>query len=163
MSASSRTRRQLRDATLDLGAFPGFLPTKVGPDMGRRRQLVIGLILLAGGLAAVEIGAIHPFADPLVALGYLLVGPILVSVLGTTLAVIGLAQSAGERTRSGAVYRIVGVSALCGLGLALGFGAAGVLSQVPDSLAGLNGPYIPGSTPAMAAFVVGGIGLSVGW
>jgi hypothetical protein len=131
---------------------------KWGLDMGHRRQLVVGLILLAGGLVVVAIGATYAFADPVVALGYFVVVPSLVSCCGIVFIVVGLARS----TRSTLVYRIVGVSAMCGLGLALGFGAAGILSQVPDSLAGLNGAYIPGSAPGIGVFVLGGIGLSVG-
>lgn len=136
--------------------------TKVGLDMGNRRQLVVGLVLLVGGLVAVAIGTTYPSPNPAVALGYLLIVPILVSICGCIFIVVGLARSAEGATRVTTVFRIVGVSAMCGLGLALGFGAAGMLSQLPDSLAGLNGPYIPGSAPGIGAFVLGGIGLSLG-
>ena len=54
------------------------------------------------------------------------------------------------------------MSAVAGLCLALGYGAAGLLSQVPDSLAGLNGPFIPGAAQGLSAFLVGGVGLAGG-
>jgi hypothetical protein len=60
--------------------------------MGRRRQLIAGLIMLIGGLVVVAIRTISPSSDPLVALGWLV--------------------------------------------------ALGILSQVPDSLAGLNGSFV---------------------
>ena len=130
--------------------------------MGRRRQIVVGLILLAGGLVVIAIGTAYPFVDPVVALGYLGVIPSLVSSCGTIFIVVGLVRNHERATRSTTVYRIVGVSAMSGLGLALVTGAAGILSQVPDSLAGLNGPFIPGSAPGIGALVLGGIGLSAG-
>ena len=130
--------------------------------MRRRRQLFIGLVMLAGGLVVDAIGATYPFADPLVALGYLLVVPILVSICGTVFVFVSLARSTRKATRSASVYRTARLAAVAGLGLALGYGTAGLLSQVPDSLAGLNGPFIPSTAPAIQLFVLGGIGLSMG-
>jgi hypothetical protein len=97
--------------------------------MGRRRQLIIGLILLIGGLVVVAIGTIFPSSNPLVALGWLLLVPSLVSFCGTIFVFVSL---------------------------------AGIVSQVPDSLAGLNGAFVPGPAPGLSAFVIDGIGLSVG-
>jgi hypothetical protein len=130
--------------------------------MGRRRQLVIGLIMLIGGLVVVGIGTIFPSSNPVVALGWLLLVPFLVSFCGTIFVFVSLARSIVGARRSAAVYRIVGMAAVAGLGLALDFGAAGILSQVPDSLAGLNGPFIPGSAEGLSAFLLSGIGLSTG-
>jgi hypothetical protein len=130
--------------------------------MGRRRRLVIGLIMLIGGLVVVAIGTIFPSSDPLVALGWLLFVPVLVSVCGTVFVFVSLARSVEGATRSAAVYRIVGLAAVAGLGLALGYGEAGILSQVPDSLAGLNGPFVPGSAQGLSAFFLSGVGLLVG-
>jgi hypothetical protein len=130
--------------------------------MRRRRQLYIGLILLIGGLIVDAIGAIYPFADPRVAMGYLLVVPILVSICGTVLVFVTLAPSTIKATRSASVYRIARLAGVAGLGLTLGYGAAGILSQVPDSLAGLNGPFIPSAVPAIEMLALGGIGLSMG-
>jgi hypothetical protein len=130
--------------------------------MGRRRQLVIGLVMLIGGLVVVAIGTISASNDPLVALGWLLVVPLLVSFCGAVFALVSLARSIGRVRRSAAVYRIVGLAAVAGLGLALGFGAAGIVSQAPDSLAGLNGSFVPGSAPGLSAFILSGVGLSAG-
>jgi hypothetical protein len=130
--------------------------------MGHRRQLIVGLILLAGGLVVVAVGAIYPFADPLVALGYLLFVPILVSICGTVFVFVSLARSTRKATRSASDYRTARLAAVAGLGLALGYAEAALLSQVPDSLAGLNGPFIPSTAPAIQVLVMGGIGLSMG-
>jgi hypothetical protein len=130
--------------------------------MGRRRQLVVGLFMLIGGLVLVAIGTIFPSSNPLVALGWLLLAPLLVSFCGTVFVFVSLVRSAERARRSAAVRRIVGLAAVAGLGLTLGFGAAGILSQVPDSLAGLNGPFVPGSAPGLGAFILGGVGLSTG-
>jgi hypothetical protein len=135
---------------------------KEGLNMRRRRQLIIGLIMLIGGLVVDAIGAIYPFADPLVALGYLLFVPILVSICGTVFVFVGLARSTRKATRSASVQRIARLAAVAGLGLAIGYAEAALLSQVPDSLAGLNGPFIPSTAPAIQVLVIGGIGLSMG-
>jgi hypothetical protein len=131
---------------------------KLSPDMGRRRQLVVGLIMLIAGLVVVAVGTIFPSSNPLVALGWLLLAPLLVSVCGSIFVLVSLVR----RRRTAAAYKILGSGAVAGLGLALGFGAAGILSQVPDSLAGLNGGFVPGSAPGLGALILGGIGLSIG-
>jgi hypothetical protein len=130
--------------------------------LGRHRQFAIGLTLLIGGLTVIAFGTAYPAADPVAALGYLIVVPSLVSCCGTVLIAVGLARRIGGRTRSTSPHRIVGISAMSGLGLALASGTLGILSQVPDSLAGLNGAYVAGPAPAIEALVLGGIGLSVG-
>jgi hypothetical protein len=130
--------------------------------MSRRRQLAIGLIMLIGGLVVIAIGTSFPSSNPLVALGLLLLVPLLVSSCGTIFVFVSLARRPKRVRRSATVYRILGLGAVAGLGLALGFGAAGILSQVPDSLAGLNGPFVPGSAVGLGAFILGGIGLSGG-
>ena len=130
--------------------------------MSGRRQVVTGLILLAGGLVVIAIGTIFPSNDALVALGWLMFIPLLVSMCGAALVFVGLARSTSAVTRSAVVGRIVVMSAVAGLCLALGYGAAGLLSQVPDSLAGLNGPFIPGAAQGLSAFLVGGVGLAGG-
>jgi hypothetical protein len=132
------------------------------PAMGHRRQLVIGLIMLIGGLIVVAIGTIFPSGNPVVALGWLLLVPVLVSFCGTICVFVSMARSTESVRRSAAVYRIVGLTAMAGLGLALGFGALGIVSQVPDSLAGLNGAFVPGPAPGLSAFFLGGVGLSMG-
>lgn len=130
--------------------------------MDRRRQLIIGLVMLIGGMTVVAIGAIFPSSNPLVALGWLLLVPLVVSFCGAVFVFVGLARGSQIIARSVAVYRIIGSVAVAGLGLGLGFPAAGIVSQVPDSAAGLNGTFIPGSAPPLAAFLCGGIGLSIG-
>lgn len=130
--------------------------------MGRRRQVAVGSALLAAGLVTVAVGTAYPSTDARVALDCLLVLPMLVSLCGIVFLVAALARRSGGATRPAPVATIIGVSAASGLGLALGFGAAGVLSQVPDWLAGLNGPYIPGSAAGAGVFVLAGIGLSAG-
>lgn len=127
-----------------------------------RRQLVPGLVLLIVGLLVVAIGAVVPSSDPVVALGWLLLVPMLVSFVGTVLLFLGLARNPSGGWRFAGTSRIVGLSAVAGLGLALAFGAAGILSQVPDSLAGLNGPYVPGSGSALSAFFLCGLGVLAG-
>lgn len=130
--------------------------------MRRRRQLIIGLIMLIGGLVVVAIGAIYPLADPLVAIVYLLGVPALVASCGTTFVFVSLARSKAPATRSASVYRTARLAAVAGLGLALAYGAAALLSQVPDWLAGLNGRFIPSSTSALEELALGGIGLLTG-
>lgn len=130
--------------------------------MGSHRQLAVGVILLAAGLVVVAIGTVFPAADPVVALGYLLAAPMLVSFCGTVVIVVAVARGITKARRSAPASRIVGLSAVAGLGLYVGYGVAGVLSQVPDSLAGLNGPYVPGSAPGIAAFELAGFGLFAG-
>lgn len=137
----------------------------MGLDVGRRRQLVVGLILLAGGLVVLAIGTIFPSNDPLVALGWLLLVPLLVSLCGTVLVFISLVRNKGSVRQPATVYRIVrivGIAAVAGLGLSLGYGVAGFLSQVPDSLAGLNGPFVPGSGPGLSGLFLCGMGLAAG-
>lgn len=129
----------------------------------RRRPLSgIGLVMLVGGLIVIAVGTIFPSSNPLVALGWLLLVPLLVSLCGAVFVFLRLARSSESLGRSAAVYRIIGLAAVAGLGLALGFGAAGIVSQVPDSLAGLNGSFVPGSAPGLAAFVCAAVGMSFG-
>ena len=130
--------------------------------MRRHGQLAIGLIMLIGGLVVVAIGAIYPFADPLVAIVYFLGVPALVSSCGTIFVFLSLAPSTATATRSASVYRIARLAAVAGLGLALGYGAAAGLSQVPDTLAGLNGRFIPSPASAFGELALGGIGLLMG-
>ena len=118
--------------------------------------------MLIGGLVVVAIGAIHPSTDPLVAIVYLLGAPALVASCGTVFVFVSLARSKAPATRSASVYRIARLAALAGLALALAYGAASGLSQVPDWLAGLNGRFIPGSTSALEELALGGIGLLTG-
>jgi hypothetical protein len=130
--------------------------------MGLRHQSVIGLVMLIGGLTVVAIGTIFPSSNPLVALGWLGFVPLAVSFCGAVFVFVRLARSSESVGRSAAVYRIVGLAAVAGLGLGLGFPAAGIVSQVPDSVAGLNGSFVPGSAPGLAAFFLCGVGLSMG-
>lgn len=118
--------------------------------------------MLSAGLVSIAIGTLFPSTNPLVALGWLLLVPLLVSFCGAIFVFVSLARSAGSVRRSAPVYRIVGLAAVAGMGLALGFGAAGIISQVPDSLAGLNGAFVPGSAPGLSTFILGGVGLSIG-
>jgi hypothetical protein len=162
MSTYRRTREPRPEVILDLVNSAKTTANERPPDMGRRRRLVIGLIMLIGGVAVDAIGAIYPFADPLVALGYLLFVPILVSICGTVFVFVSLARSTRKAIRSASVYRTARVAAVAGLGLALGYAEAALLSQVPDSLAGLNGPFAPSTAPAIQVLVMGGIGLLMG-
>ncbi len=130
--------------------------------MRHRRQLIIGLIMLIGGLVVVAIGAIHPSGDPLAAIVYLLGVPALAASCGTVFVLVSLARSKAPATRSASVYRIARLAAVAGLGLALAYGAASGLSQVPDWLAGLNGRFIPSSSSALEELAPGGIGLLTG-
>jgi hypothetical protein len=130
--------------------------------MSRHRQFVIGLIMLIGGLVVVAIGAIHPSTDPLVAIVYLLGVPALVASCGTIFVFVSLARSKAPATRSASVYRIARLAAVAGLALALAYGAASGVSQVPDWLAGLNGRFIPSSSSALGELALGGIGLLMG-
>lgn len=135
---------------------------KAEPDMHHRRQFVIGLILLIGGLVAIAIGVVFPFTDPVVALGWLLFVPMLVSLCGAVLVFLSLARSTEKVRLSTAVYRITALAAVAGVGLELGYGALGFLSQVPDSLAGQNGAFIPGSAPGLSVFFLVGLGWAAG-
>jgi hypothetical protein len=130
--------------------------------MSRHRQFAVGLFMLIGGLVVVAIGAIHPLADPFVAIVYLLGVPALVASCGTVFVFVSLARSKAPATRSASVYRIARLAAVAGLGLALAYGAASSLSQVPDWLAGLNGRFIPSSSSALGELALGGIGLLMG-
>ncbi|HEX4057673.1 MAG TPA: hypothetical protein VHX87_05085 [Galbitalea sp.] len=131
-----------------------------GLNMRHRRQLIIGLIMLIGGLVVVAVGAIHPSADPLVAIVYLQGIPALVASCGTVFVFVSLRKA--PATQSASVYRIARLAAVAGLGFALAYGAASGLSQVPDWLAGLNARFIPSSTSALEELALGGIGLLTG-
>jgi len=126
--------------------------------MSRHRQFIVGLIMLIGGLVVVAIGAIHPSTDALVAIVYLLGVPALVASCGTVFVFVSLARGKAPATRC----RITRLAALAGLALALGYGAASGLSQVPDWLAGLNGHFTPSSTAPLEELALGGIGLLMG-
>jgi hypothetical protein len=130
--------------------------------MSRHRQFVLGLIMLTGGLVVVAIGAIHPSTDLLVAIVYLLGVPALVASCGTIFVFVSLTRSKAPATRSGSVFRIARLAAVAGLALALAYGAASGLSQVPDWLAGLNGRFIPSSSAALGELALGGMGLLMG-
>jgi hypothetical protein len=130
--------------------------------MLRRHELIIGLTMLVAGLLVIAVGAVFPASDRLVAIGWLLFLPVLVSLCGTVFVCVSLARTRASARPSAVVYRIVGFGAMAGLGLAFAYGAAGILSQVPDSLAGLNGPYVPGAANALSAFLLGGFGLVIG-
>jgi hypothetical protein len=130
--------------------------------MSRHRQLAIGLSALIGGLAAIAIGTIFPSSDAVVALGWLLLLPLLVSLCGVIFISVSLARSIGAVGRSVAGCRIVGLTASVCLGLGFGYGALGIVSQVPDSLAGLNGAFVPDSAPGLGVFVCSGVGLLAG-
>ena len=130
--------------------------------MHRRRELAIGLILLIGGLVVVAVGTIFPASDPLVALGWLQVVPSLVSMCGVVFVLVSLARRAISASPSATISRIIVWAGVAGLGLALAYGVAGGLSQVPDWLAGLNGTFIPGPQVGLSAFIVLGFGLFVG-
>jgi hypothetical protein len=85
-----------------------------------------------------------------------------VASCGTIFVFVSLAQSKAPATRSAAVYRIARLAAVAGLGIALAYGAASGLSQVPDWLAGLNGRFVPSSSSALGELALGGIGLLMG-
>ena len=118
--------------------------------------------MLVGGLAIVAVGGIFPSSDPVVALGWLLFVPVQVSLCGVVFVFVGLARGLGRAIRTSAAFTIVRLSAVAGVGIALGYLAAGIASQVPDSIAGLNGPFVPGASPALGVFLLCGIGLSAG-
>jgi hypothetical protein len=118
--------------------------------------------MLIGGLVVVAVGAIHPVTDPVVAIVYLQGVPGLVASCGTVFVFVSLARSNEPATRSSAVYRIARLAAVAGLGLALAYGAASGLSQVPDWLAGQNGRFIASSSSALQELALGGIGLVMG-
>jgi hypothetical protein len=122
----------------------------------------IGLIMLIVGLLVVAIGAIHPWTDPLVAIVCLLGVPALVASCGAVFVFVSLARITAPATRSAAVYRIARLASVAGLGLALAYGAASDISQVPDWLAGLNGRFIASSSSALGELALGGIGLVMG-
>lgn len=126
------------------------------------RRLTAGLILLVGGLVVIAFGTIVPSGDPLVALGWLLGVPSLASACGAAFVSVTLARRTERGRSSTAAFRIVGSAAMAGVGLALVFGVVGILSQVPDSLAGLNGAFVASSAPGLSAFVLCGAGLSAG-
>jgi hypothetical protein len=130
--------------------------------MSRHRQLALGVILLITGLVVIALGAIFPSSSPLVALGWLFAVPSLFSLCGAVFVVVSLARSTGTAKPCAMVNRIISSGAVAGLGLALGWGAAGALSQVPDWLAGLNGSFVSGSALGISAFVLAGIGLATG-
>jgi hypothetical protein len=131
--------------------------------MSRRHQLAIGWLLLIAGLVVVAIGTIFPSRNPTVALGWLLVAPLIVSLSGVIFVLIGLARFADLVRQSAAGYRIIGLTAIAGLGVGLGFPAAGILSQIPDSTAGLNGSFVPGSAPGLGRLCVAVSACRLAW
>jgi xanthine/uracil/vitamin C permease (AzgA family) len=129
--------------------------------MRHSRLFVTGLILLVGGMAVIAIGSASPTNDPVVALGWLTLAPLLVSLCGTVLVFVSLVRRSARSTRGSARYRIVRLFAVAGLGLGLAYPVAGILSQVPDSVAGLNGTYVY-VPPLPGVLLCCGVGLFVG-
>ncbi|HWU32422.1 MAG TPA: hypothetical protein VN108_06090 [Marmoricola sp.] len=129
--------------------------------MTGRRILAAGPIFVIVAVAVISAGAIWPSADRVVALGVMLLLPLLAAIAGCVVLVIALTRSR-KADAAVPVGRILAVAALVGLVLAFGFGALGIVSQIPDTMAGFNGSYVPGSAPGLAALTLGSEGVVAG-
>lgn len=127
----------------------------------RKLFLSLGLVLVISGVVVVALGAMAQSEDPVVALGWLLTVPLLVSVCGCAFLIASLFGIDGSDSRL-ARHRPLVLVALVGLALGLSFPVAGIISQIPDSLAGLNAEFVPGPAPAIGAIAFAVIGLAVG-
>lgn len=127
----------------------------------RRLPLALGLVLLVSGVVVVAFGAMVQSEDPVVALGWLLTLPLLMSMCGCAFLIashFGISEYNSDLARR----RPLVLVALVGLALGLSFPAAGVISQIFDSAAGLNAEFVPGPAPAIGAITFAMSGLAVG-
>lgn len=116
--------------------------------------------MMIAGVVAVAVGAAVASHDLFVGLILLLLVPLFVSFCGAVVTLIGLVRKPEGRSRFSLDRRIIGVSALIGVGYGFGFPALATLGQLPDYAAGLNGTYLPPS--ALSALLLPGVGLLVG-
>lgn len=116
----------------------------------RRLPLALGLVLLVSGVVVVAFGAMVQSEDPVVALGWLLTLPLLMSMCGCAFLIashFGISEYNSDLARR----RPLVLVALVGLALGLSFPAAGVISQIFDSAAGLNAEFVPGPGDRLSA------------
>ncbi|MEH3088304.1 MAG: hypothetical protein PGN24_01495 [Microbacterium arborescens] len=58
--------------------------------------------------------------------------------------------------------RGVALGAITGLAFGLAFPLAGIVSQIPHSVNGSNGEFVPGAGPVVGVMTCAGVGLSAG-
>ncbi|MCT9820810.1 hypothetical protein N3K63_10995 [Microbacterium sp. W1N] len=112
-------------------------------------------------MLVVSVGALVQSESRAVALGWLLTVPLGASVCGCAFLIASLVGADKSDSRL-ARYRPSVLVGLIGLALGLAFPAAGIISQIPDSTAGLNGEFVPGPAPAIGSIAFAAIGLAVG-
>jgi hypothetical protein len=122
--------------------------------------VAIGLGTIITGVVTVTVGTVVASHDLFVGLILLLLLPLSASSCGAMMAMIGVVRTPEDPSRSSVVRRIVGAAALAGVGFGFGYPALGILSQLPDYAAGLNGAFLPGSL--LSDFFLPGVGLLVG-
>ncbi len=130
--------------------------------MKSNHQLVLGLGLIVAGLVIVGVSNLVVSSDVFLGLVLLLLIPLAISFCGAVVAFIGLLRTPENASRFRAVRRIIGLAAIAGVGLGLGFPALGILSQLQDYAAGLNGAFISGSSAGFGAYFLVGAGLLAG-
>ncbi|HEY4269447.1 MAG TPA: hypothetical protein VGM94_14790 [Galbitalea sp.] len=129
--------------------------------MAGRRLILIGFCAIAVGLLVIGVVAIAATTNLFVGLIVLLLTPLLIAFCGTVLVFFGLFRTHGSNW-AGAVRRLIGLAAVAGMGGGLAWGALGVLSQLPDYAAGLNGAFMSGAWAITSTLVIMGVGLAAG-
>jgi hypothetical protein len=121
-----------------------------------------GIVLVVTGLGVIVAGTIAPSSDIVVALGWLLVAPLVLMLFGAVCSLIGLLRDVKTLSRQNSTRRIFAAGAAAGIALSSGFGAAGGVSQVPDWMSGENGDFLPGPEGGGGALIVVALGLVIG-
>ena len=120
--------------------------------MNPQRQVAIGLGIMIAGLVALAVGVVVGSHDLFVGLILLLLVPLSVAFCGAVVALIGLVRQPEARSPSGVIRRIIGGAVLACVGSGFGFGALGILGQLPDYAAGLNGAFLPEDGLSLSLF-----------
>ncbi len=130
--------------------------------MKSNRQLALGLGMMIAGLVVVGVSTLVASSDVVVGLVLLLLIPLSIAFCGAVVVFIGLVRKSASTGRFKVIRKIVGLGAIAGVGFGFGFPALGILGQLPDWAAGVNGAFISGSTAGFSAFLLAGFGLLAG-
>jgi hypothetical protein len=122
----------------------------------------LGIVLVMAGLDVIVAGTISPSSDIVVALGWLLFAPLVVMLFGAVCILIGLLRHVKTLLKQNLTRRILAAGAAAGIALSAGFGAAGLVSQVPDWISRANGAFPPGPEGAEGALIIVAVGLVIG-
>lgn len=130
--------------------------------MSNRGWFWLSIVLVVAGLGVIVAGTIAPSSDIVVALGWLLVAPLVLMMLGAVCSLIGLLRHVKTLSRQDSTRRIFAAGAAAGIALGSGFGAASGVSQVPDWMSGANGAFLPGPEGGEGALIVDALSLVIG-